>query len=121
MATLVRVLQQPDGSLLVIHPAMNDRSRPPGIPDDVWARARLDQTLIKHPEWQGLPAVDVQSDTLPTDRTLRDKWRLTGRTVRPDPAVPDRPHPRQGLLDAVDRANTVPELKVVLRQLLRGA
>lgn len=121
MATLVRVLTQPDGSLLVIHPAMTERSRPPGIPDSVWALRCFERVLAKHPEWQGLPAVDVQSDTLPATRALRDKWRLTGGAVRADPAVPDRPHPRQGLLDAVDRANTVPELKAVLRQLLRGA
>lgn len=75
MGYRVRVLQQPDGTVTVIHPAMNDHSRPPGIADEAWALHCLDKTLAKRPEWQGLPSIDLSSDALPS-RRFREAWTM---------------------------------------------
>lgn len=119
MAYRVRVLQHPDGSLTIIHPAMNDLGRT-DPDDDVWARICLDKTLMKHPEWQGLPSVDVQSDALPTDRKDRHKWRLLAGAVSVDATAPDLPNPRQAMLDAITAASSLADVKVLLARIVKG-
>ena len=77
MNYLTRVLAGPDG-VIVIHPAMNDRTRPAELADDAWALACLDKTIAKHPEWQGFVATDVRVEDLPP-RRFRNAWRADGR------------------------------------------
>ena len=55
---------------------------------------------------------------LPSDRLDRSKWRYRGGKVMVDHAIPDPPDPDQDILDAIQTANTVPELKNVLRRVL---
>ena len=57
----------------------------------------------------------VQDPDLPPDKRERHKWRIQGGKVRVDLTVPDPPHPRQALLDQVDAATTVAQLKAILR------
>ena len=59
---------------------------------------------------------------LPVDRKDRHKWRKNpaGRGCVVDPTVPDRPHPRQALLAKIDSANSVPELKALLTEIVKG-
>jgi len=57
----------------------------------------------------------VSTPTLPSDKRDRHKWRIQGGQVRVDLTVPDLPHPRQALLDQVDAATTVAQLKAILR------
>ena len=82
----VRVLRHTSGFLTVIHPAMNDRGRPPGVSNGLWARRCLDLTIAKHPEWQGFESADLLSDTLPS-RRFRDAWRLVVGQVTEDLAA----------------------------------
>ena len=86
---------------------------------DGWAKRCLAITLAKHPEWQGLPAVDVQSDALPDEKTPRHQWRLVAGQVVVDPAVPDPPHPKQALLDAIDAASSLAEMKAILKRVVQ--
>ena len=106
MAYPVRVIQQVDGSVIVIHPAMNDKTRPDGIPDGLWAQDKINQTINKHPEWQELPFIDCFNTELPTGRQQRHKWRVQGGKVVVDNTIPDLPHPRQSLLNAIQNATT---------------
>lgn len=86
MSHLCRVLQQPDGSLIIIHPAMYDQGRTE--PDDeVWARLCLDKTLTKHPEWRALTATDMLDTALPVSRAKRAGWRLVAGAVVEDEAA----------------------------------
>lgn len=119
MAYRVRILQHPDGSVTIIHPAMNDLARPPGVNDETWVEQCLDKTMAKHPEWHALLSVDIQSDALPTDRALRHKWRLVAGAVMVDPAVPDPSHPKQALLDAIDEAATLVDLKLLMKRIVK--
>lgn len=61
-----------------------------------------------------LPAEAAQSDR------KRHKWRLRDGKIVVDHTLPDPPHPKQALLDAVDKANTVGEVKALLRQIVAG-
>lgn len=81
-----RIVELPDGSVIVIHPAMRDKTRPVGVADDAWALRCLDLTMAKHPEWQGLRTQDVRSSNLPATRTQRGQWRLRdGKVVAVGP------------------------------------
>jgi hypothetical protein len=55
---------------------------------------------------------------IPADRAARGKWRKNpaGAGVIVDVTVPDPPHPKQALLDAIDAAKTIAELKVLMKQ-----
>ena len=70
------------------------------------------------------PYEDFEDDEilafLPPDRSQRHKWRKhpSGRGVWIDPSVPDPPHPRQALLDEIDGANSLAELKRLMKKLV---
>ena len=66
-------------------------------------------------------ATQAELDTLlPADRSQRDKWRKgAGRGVVVDVLVPDKPHPKQAALDAIDNAKSLDELKAAVRESLR--
>ena len=59
---------------------------------------------------------------LPSSRADRTKWRKNpnGRGVIVDLTIPDPPHPRQALLDAIQGATTIAQLKALLIQTIRG-
>jgi hypothetical protein len=115
MANLVRVLQNLDMTLIVLHPAMHDQNRPPDIPDDKWAVICFNKMLVKHPEWQGLVSVDIMSDALPKDRAKRHKWRLINRQVIVLDDIPDHVDPIKPIFEAIAAANTLPELKDAIK------
>lgn len=58
---------------------------------------------------------------LPADRGARHKWRKnpSGPGVVVDATVPDPPDPDQDLLDAVDGAKTLAELKAAVTTMLK--
>ena len=64
-------------------------------------------------------ATVVTTANIPVDRSQRHKWRLQDQRCVVDLTVPDLPHPKQGLLDAIDSATTVAALKAIIRQLVQ--
>ncbi len=109
-----RVVQKPDGSVTVIRPGLH--SRRPDEDELVW----LDRVFTAHMEsrgWIGRPFVDMDVSNLPPERTKRNKWRLNpSNSVFVDDSVPDTPHPRQELVDRIERAGSVDELKQLLKE-----
>ncbi len=110
MNYLVRVLSDPaTGEVtLVIHPAMNDRSRPAGVSDDVWALRCLDRTMEKRPEWGHYNATDMRVGDLPYiagEKTRRHAWRITDGRCMADPNVPDpvKPPTLEDRVSALER------------------
>lgn len=67
----------------------------------------------------GVPRLVTEAN-MPTDRAKRHAWRLQGNRVLVDATVPDPPHPKQALLDAIDGAATVSELKPLMKRLVTG-
>ena len=120
MRQLRRVYQRPDGSLAIVSPAWNDPvngfGRTPHVTEEQWYNWAV---AHKQPrEWVSLGNIPITS--LPQDRAHRDKWRMLAGRIQPDMTIPNRPHPKQALLDEIDRAATVPQLKVLLTKLVRG-
>ena len=64
----------------------------------------------------GAPVVDYPD--LPT--TPSHRWRIRNGKVVDDPTVPDPPHPRQDVLDQIDAATTIAQLKAVVRKVVTG-
>lgn len=108
MIPTVRVFQNPDGSVRVMY--LNDRHRRKG---ETIAQFFARETA-KQPELAGLSFVDVDKDGLPATRALRHKWRVRDGRVIEDSTVPDRPHPKQPLLDAIGAAKDLDTLKAEL-------
>lgn len=54
---------------------------------------------------------------LPPDRSARHKWRKAPgcRGCIVDNTVPDKPNPKQAMLDAIDSAKSLDDLKAVLK------
>jgi hypothetical protein len=52
------------------------------------------------------------------DRSTRGKWRIKNGRIVVDATVPDPPHPRQALLDSIDSATSLDELKAAMRESL---
>lgn len=117
----VRVLTQPDGSALVIHPA--PKAQRPGEPPDAFAQRVFAETLAKHPEWQALPFVDMDRTLLPATRAKRYAWHLnpaqTAIVVDPTiPAPPNSQEARDTLRAELAAATTVAAMKAALLKLL---
>lgn len=117
-----RVFQNPDGSVRINRP--NPRLRNDGETDDEFIARIGADTVMKDPSLAGLPFQDVDEADIPADRTDRHKWRLQQLGQKfvcwPDNTVPDRPHPKQPLIDRANSATTVAELKTILADLIRG-
>lgn len=105
-----RVFQNPDGSLLVMY--LNESRRLAGETD---AQFFL-REQAKQPALVALPFIDTDTSNVPTDRAQRHKWRIAGGQLIVDLAVPNPPHPKQALLDEIDAANSVAQLRAALRR-----
>ena len=64
--------------------------------------------------------IPLHDPILPQKRSQRDKWRITNGQIVVDATIPDPPNPRQALLDAIDQATTIAQLKVLLKQTVTG-
>lgn len=103
---LCRVFQNPDGSVRILR--LNPRMPHVTLGDE----AAKDKTL------EGLPFVDIDESAIPTDRSERHKWRVQGGSVVVDKAAPERPHPKQALLNKIRAANSVNEIKALLEEII---
>jgi len=62
--------------------------------------------------------VPLHEPELPRKRSQREKWRIRGGAIVVDPTVPDPPHPKQALLDAIQRAQSLDDLKALMAQVV---
>jgi hypothetical protein len=89
------------------------------LPDDAPPR-RGEETLAEllaratPEEFRGLPFVDVDEATLPTDRSKRHAWRVRNGKVEVNPAVPAPPDPNADLRAAIASATSLADLKAAL-------
>ncbi len=120
------VWELPGGSVCV-YTFMEDflaRERRPGETTDEavlrLADGARDKMLPTNPALAGRPAQLVKTADVPRGKAGREQWRLRDGKVVVDPAVPPRAHPKQALLDAIDGARDVGELKALLRQVVTG-
>ena len=86
----VRMVSQPDGSLIIIYAA--PKARHPGEVDTAFYSRVFTETMQRN-GWAEHPFADLDRSALPSDRSQRHKWRYREHTgkVEVDPAVPDRP------------------------------
>ena len=112
---LGRVFTNPDGSVRVLR--LNARHR--GVEET--ETQFLERETAKQADLMALSFVDVDEAQLPSSRMKRHAWRVNpARTALiVDPGVPDPPHPRQALLDALDQATTIDQLKGLMKQMVR--
>lgn len=110
MARILRVWFRPNG--LVGHSDLSPL--PPERQGAEWARILADRSLPPD-----TPYVDMDAADLPP-RARRHAWRKhpTELRVVVDPTVPDPPHPKKKLLDAIDQAATVDDLKALLKKVV---
>ena len=103
----VRVWFHPDGQV-----AYSDLSRA-GDVEAEWAKILAARGLAPDTEY-----VDMDVTALPS-RDDRHKWRKhpTDLAVVVDTKVPDPPNPKQAMLDEIDQAATLDDVKVLLRKL----
>lgn len=120
MRTLRRIYQLPDGSLTSISPAWNDRlwgfGKTPHQTEAEWYAWAVSYRIPAH----YLNLGDYEMASLPQNRTHRHKWRVTAGQVQPDLTLSDPPHPKQVLLEQIDQAASVAQLKVLMAKLVRG-
>ena len=97
----------------------------PGSSNEEQARAcqalLADGRIEEGATFDDVSSADMLKSLLPSDRTNRMKWRKNplGPGVAPDVTIPDPPHPRKALLDAVNQATTINDLKAVIRQVIQ--
>lgn len=107
----VRIWQEPDGSIKVTALYHGDMAQ---------ESAKLIASGALSPGagivWDGQ---EGERPPLPATKTQRFRWRWNGRAVIEDPAVPDPPTPRQGLLTAIQNAGSLAALKSVLDTAIR--
>lgn len=115
---LYRVFEETDGQLRIVKP--NPRLRRPNETD----QEMLDRTAAKavdnDPSLAELPFTDLDERELPANRVQRNKWRRRGASIVVDGAVPDPPHKKQALLDAIAQANDLTTLKQELTNAIRA-
>ena len=114
---MVRVFENPDGSVRVVTPAPNARLAEESDAD--FHTRIMAKTLAANPDLQGLPFHDVNDSDLPA-RSKRYAWRVKGGKVVADAAVPIPPDRRQTLLDELDAAVTPAQIKAVLHKVIFG-
>ena len=107
----VRVWHCADGSIKITRFT-------PGLDDSLRARACA-AIVMQNP---GATWEDVDEDSVPTDRATRHQWRSgPGRKgVIVDTKVGPPPHKRQNLLDTIDKAKDVDDLKAALKRAVTG-
>ncbi len=114
-----RIWYEPDGSVKVTTFAPNSSE-----PEQIAACAVLiaDGRVGVSATFDDIESAGVLKTLLPADRSERHKWRKNpvGRGCVVNRTVPDLPHPRQALLDAIDRATTVAQLRDLLKQTVLG-
>jgi len=71
---LVRIFEQPDGTLSIIRP--NARMREEGEGDQAFIDRIAGAAMAGDSSLAGLPFTDLDESALPQDRTLRNAWRL---------------------------------------------
>lgn len=113
---ICRVFQNPDGSLRFLR--LNERRRLPGESDADFAVRLGNAAIAGDSTLQGLFFIDADPATFPPDLSQRHKWRIQAGQVRLDPTVPDRPNPRQGLINRVRAAGTLDQVKVAIEDLI---
>ena len=119
MSQKVRCFQTLDGNIKVVHP--NYVLKQDNETDETFLARIGAHAAANDPSLGGLPFVDIErSMILALDRSQRHKWRIVGNQVRVDPTVPDRPHPQQARLDAINAATTVDQLKAELAKFIKG-
>lgn len=87
------------------------------VSDTVMRLAPLEQ--VKNADLADATFTLIRSSNMPTDRTQRHKWRLSGDTCVVDNSIPDKPHPKQKLLDKIAGATTIEKLKAELLNAIR--
>lgn len=118
MAICWRVVEMPDGSIEILKPP-SDRARRNAESDEDFCRRVYEETMGRPGiKYAGRPFADIDPASVPSDRSQRHAWRLRDGRIVVDPTVPPPPHPKQDLLDAIDRAHTVDDLKAALRKVL---
>ena len=113
---MVRVFSNPDGSLRIMGVA--EKMRNVGE-SDVALVARIGaKTIAENPDLKGLSFIDVDVSALPADISKRYKWRIQAGAVVVDATIPDVVDPKVSLRARIAAANTLLELKAVIRDLV---
>lgn len=116
---LCRVFVNPDGSLRIMRPNMRYWDSTECTDGNFCARV-LDEDTAKDASLFGLSFYDVDISSLPTDRTKRHAWRWADNPgVYVDEAVHDPEDPRKEKLDRIAKAETIAELKEILKEMVR--
>lgn len=116
---------RPDGSLAqtVIAESFLARERLPGeTTAQAVSRLATEHVQRKDPSLADCTCVLVKSANVPADRSKRHAWRLdgTGTKIVVDATIPAPPHPKQALLDRVQAATNIEEMRAVLKEMIRG-
>lgn len=105
---MVRLLVRPDGSFVEVVFASE-------VPEDVErATAKL---LDRYPDTVVEEYTTDDYEAMRPDRGTLADWRRQGEGIVVVPQSP-APHPRQDLLDEVDKATTVAALRAVVRKVI---
>jgi len=111
---------KPDGSvrLMQLSPKfLADQALPGETTAETVARlAPLEQA--KNPDLADATFTLVTTANTPAERANRHKWRLRNGRVEVDAAVPDPPNPKQALLDAIEGATNLAQLKAAVKNLV---
>lgn len=84
------------------------------LPDETTVQVVLRLSVseqAKNPDLADATAFLVTEANVPVDRAKRHKWRLQGSRCVVDDSVPDPVHPRQSLLDQINAAATLDQVK----------
>lgn len=115
------IFQKPDGSLRIMQ--LSNRhltgQRLPGetVAEAVARLALAEQAKNPQDLADAVPTL-VTMANMPADRAKRHKWRLSGGRCVVDDTVPDPPHPKQALLDEIDAASNIAQLRTAMKKLL---
>ena len=113
---MVRIFSNPDGTLRIMGVA--EKMRNVGESDAALVARIGAKSIAENPDLKGLPFIDIDVSALPADASKRYKWRIQAGVVVVDATVPDPVDPKVVLRARIAAANTLPELKAVIRDLV---
>lgn len=114
----VRVFQPPGQQVQIL--ILNEKLRLEGESDDDFLN-RIAPGEVEKCNLVGLPFADIdKAEVYALDRSKRYAWRLDGKKVKIDNAVPEPRHPKQDSVDKINAATTLDELKAALSMHIKG-
>ena len=99
----------------------NYRHKDPNESEQIFLDRVYAKAVEADPSLAGLSTTDIDHKDLPPNRAKRHAWRLNSQgKVIVDPTIPEPPRPNQSIIDDVENATNIGQLKAAMVRWLKG-